>query len=205
MKKIILILGDHKIQKIVGSVKTYALDTNVSFRIKEVMCTNTFLIRRGEKFTEIDHVLELQPRHIFKEQVWRQLEFSSLKNLENGLDLRKFYLTETEIQKLANELKLLKVEEKYYKVRYEDIRDMLVRRDTCYKDWKKMFNFSSAELGLYCLLICYENSMLEEFTTEWNKYDLEPCSIKELIKHLEYHFLPNQVKLDILRYLRRVK
>lgn len=220
MKKYVLVKEHFKINKIIEiNGKAHAITDSGTFKIKDNIHSNTFLVYNNSDSTvtgSVLKILELCPMDI--KELYNSIPFSDLTNLQfksfEGL------INSTEIVKkyhlFSYENKLLKLKYKemvrilMYLQSLSDKNDFnLFDRSTEINDklfhWIiNTYNGSSLELGFFILLDCLENERLGDFIAEWRTKDLFEIDLKALLLFVNESFLEIKDKSKIKGYLSKL-
>ncbi|KAL7345774.1 hypothetical protein P7C65_05s2g08130 [Encephalitozoon intestinalis] len=205
-----------------GTSQAQVLSPDKGYTVKKVSSSNTFIVKRGNRYTEIKHVLELVENPLDLEKIHDSIPSSSIWNLLPPVDVQGcFYLGDSQIELVEKELKLLKLSGGYAKINYKDMADV-----ACYissvkecsdfgikmdiypeivKEWAlRNFTGDPAEVALHCLLACDEGGNMEIFLKSWEEMHLDEVNIGDLTQRVNSTFIPQKKKERLQQYLNKL-
>ncbi|KMV66204.1 hypothetical protein M970_051480 [Encephalitozoon cuniculi EcunIII-L] len=218
----LLVTGNKEMSMLVGTAQAHIMSPDKGYTVKRISPSNTFIVKKGNKYIEIKYMLELVENPLDLEKISGFVPSSSVWNLLPAVDVKgHFHLGDRQMKLAEKELKLLRLDNGYAKINYKDTADVLcymnsikecpdfnLRMDIYPQVVKKwaLDNFvgDSTEIGLYCLLTCDEGSDMPNFLKRWKESVLDEVSAESLIKHMDSIFLPSEKKARLLQYLSKL-
>lgn len=223
--KYFLVKGHHNIQNIkeIGN-KTYAVTDTGTFKIRENMHSDSFLIQNEDSsFSQINQIYELAP--VDMAEIYDKIPFTSIYN-SVGFSLQGIFDKGT-CKDFSRQFFVLEKDFQMYKFKYEEIIKIL-KYIQCVEDadfqlfsmleadWRQSLVSWSADvlknnvfgvsisilLGFFILL---ENKSLDSFISEWKSADLDEIDVRSLVSFLDRTFLEKNQRTKIKQYLKSMK
>lgn len=216
MRRLLLVKGNHDIRKIFEIEKlTIVVTEKGTFKLRDNMHSDTFMIKEGSEFTPISRMLELCP-----------LDFKELYNIlpfctPASLDFHEFDIGSENLATFCQTYYLFQRNGAVSKLKYSEIVKILQYLQTLenpaefnlfgaglddLKQWiLSTFKRTSAELGFFLLLDCIQNNRISSFLVEWKSIDLFETDIQGLVEILEDSFLDKREKERLKKFLLKLK
>ncbi|AFN83084.1 hypothetical protein EROM_051540 [Encephalitozoon romaleae SJ-2008] len=221
-KTLLLVVGNKEMSMLSGTSQAYVLSSDKGYGVKRVSPSNTFIVKRGNKYIKIDYVLELVENPLDLEKIYHLIPPSSIWNLLPPVDLKShFYLGDGQVRLVEKELKLLKLNDGHVRISYKDMADIV-----CYmssirdrddfdlkmdiyphlvKEWAlENFTGDSTEIGLYCLLGCDEENDMTSFLKRWEDSSPNEINIEGLVRQVNSTFIIQEKKARLQQYLNKL-
>lgn len=221
-KTLLIMVGNKEMSMLSGTSQAYVLSSDKGYGVKRVSPSNTFIVKRSNRYIKINHVLELVENPLDLEKVYDLIPPSSIWNLLPPVDLKsRFYLGDDQVKLVEKELKLLKLNDGHVRIRYKDMADVVcymgsirecddfdLRMDIyphLVKEWAlKNFTGDSTEVGLYCLLACEEENDMGSFLKRWEDSSSNEINIEDLVRRVNSTFITQEKKARLQQYLNKL-
>lgn len=217
-----LVIGNKEMRKLVGTKEAHIVSSKRGYTVKDVMSSNTFMIKSGNRYTRVKHILDLVEKPLDFELIYSSLPFNSIWSASFSIDMqREFHLGDEQVEVVEKELKLLKIDGRHTKIVHEDAMKVVCYMNSirsCDDFHSKMdiypkhvklwalnnFIGDCKEIGVYCLLDCHENDALDTFMERWKRATLDEVDTDQLIEYINTFFIPGNQKKELLKYLQGI-
>lgn len=214
-----LVVGSKEMLRLAGADKAHVISSDKGYTVKNVLSSNTFIIKSGNRYTKAKYLLDLVENPLDLEAIYNSLPSNSVWSISSVLDIQtKFYLGDNQVKAVERELKLLRTNDGHTRINYGDILKIVCYMNSIrkYDDfYSKMdtypphirtwalsnFKGDPDEIGLYCLLDCYHRDSISIFLDTWRGLVLDEVDVTRLIELVKTTFLTSKCREEILKHL----
>jgi hypothetical protein len=209
-----LVEGNKEMEWLVDTGRASVVCTDRGYTLKNILCSSTFLIRRGTRYLQAKGIFELAENRLDLEAIASILPPSPLSDLSGAVDLKLgCALGDEQLDAAESALRLLRTERGHMRIRHADVLKVLrlLRSDRealgaypgCVVDWAlRNFRGTNEELGFYCFMDCYEGGKAEHFVDIYRTYLLDEPDPGSLLEYFSSSFIPRAIRADVLEKLK---
>lgn len=215
MRRLLLLKGSHKIEKIVEiGNKAHIVTQQGTFKVRDNLHSNSFVVLRNNRFSQIQRIYELCP--LRKRDIYDWLPFSTVTNLE----FMHLEIPQEEVKQIAKEYYVLQRGQSVAKLAYAEtvrilcyLQTLESLKDFCLfgtdrSELSEMvlatFTGTSVELGFFILLDCFQNNRLDAFMIEWRNKDMLGIDLDALRLFIDDSFLEKGEKSKLKPFLSKI-